>query len=100
MSHAVPNEWCNDLGDPKFLVENPTALNHSIRIINPEDPAHPIIIPLQLDGVLSYFPFWCPTAEEYEDDKIPQFELTAAGADWDSYDCPSPEDGIGHPSIS
>ncbi len=71
---------------PKFLVENPTALDHSIQIINPEDPAHPLTIPLQLHGVLSYFPIRCPTVEEYEDDKIPQFELTAAGAEWDPYD--------------
>ena len=68
---------------PKFLVKNPTALDHSIRIFQPEDQAHPLNIPLQLDGVVSYFSIRCPTVGEFEDDRIPQIELTAAGAEWD-----------------
>jgi hypothetical protein len=72
---------------PKFMASNPTDSTHSITIQNDNrDLAHPLIIPLQLEGVVSYFKFSKPTPEEYDDKDIPHYALTAKGPDWDPYD--------------
>ena len=79
MSHAVPDQW----GEvPKFLTHNPTTSTHSIRIADPTDTAHPFTIPLQLEGVVSYFEYALPTSAEFEDPEIPHLELTAESPAW------------------
>ena len=45
---------------PRFLTSDPTASTHSIRIADPTDPVHPYTIPLQLEGVVSYFKYFLP----------------------------------------
>ena len=71
---------------PKFLTYDPSDSSHSIEITNPDDLAHPLQIPLRLEGVVSYFHYSRPSAEELEDENIPHFHLTAEAPDWDPYD--------------
>jgi hypothetical protein len=72
---------------PKFMASNHTDSTHSITIQNNnENLAHPLTILLQLEGVVSYFEFSKPTPEEYDDEDIPHYVLTAEGPDWDPYD--------------
>ena len=56
---------------PRFLTSNPTALSHSIVIADPTDDTHHYTIPLQLEGVVSYFEYTLPISAEYEDEDIP-----------------------------
>ena len=37
---------------PRFLLKNPTVSNHSITLIDSHDQAHPLLIPLQLEGLV------------------------------------------------
>jgi hypothetical protein len=62
---------------PRFLTHDPTTSTHSIRIADPTDAVHPYTIPLQLEGVVSYFEYALPTSAEFEDPSIPHLELTA-----------------------
>ena len=71
---------------PEFLTSDPTTLIHSIRIADPTDAVHPYIIPLQLEGVVSYFEYALPTSAEFEDPEIPHLELTAESPAWNPYD--------------
>lgn len=70
---------------PKFLCENPTNSDHAISLLDPltEDP---IVIPLMLQGVVSYFEYSTPTAAEVEDETLLHVELTAQSPEWDPYD--------------
>ena len=61
---------------PKFLAV-PSETMHAIQLENPFDATHPIIIPLKLNGVATYFEVWTPTQEEYEDQNILKIELMA-----------------------
>jgi hypothetical protein len=70
---------------PRFLTQDPTTSTHSIRLVDPTDPVHPYIIPLQLEGVVSYFEFSLPTSAEFEDPKIPHLELKAESPAWNPY---------------
>jgi hypothetical protein len=71
---------------PKFLTTNPTTSTHSMLIADPTDDVHPYTIPLQLEGVVSYFEYTLPTSAEFEGNDIPHLELTAATPAWDPYD--------------
>jgi hypothetical protein len=61
---------------PRFLTSTPTVSSHSISFPNAED-SPPLNIPLQLEGVVSYFPIRRPTQEEFEDRAIPHLSMTA-----------------------
>jgi hypothetical protein len=71
---------------PKFLTQNPTTSTHFIRIAVPTDAVHPYTIPLQLEGVVSYFEYALPTSAEVEDPEIPHLELTSESPAWNPYD--------------
>ncbi len=71
---------------PNFFTNDPTTSTHSIQIADPTDDVHPYIIPLQLEGVVSYFEYSLPTSAEFEDPEIPHLELTAKSPAWDPYD--------------
>ena len=71
---------------PCFLTQDPTTSTHSIQTADPTDPVHPYTIPLQLEGVVSYFEFSLPTSAEFEDPEIPHLELTAESLAWNPYD--------------
>jgi len=62
----------------KFLTTNPTISSHSITIADPANAVHLNTIPLQLEGVVSYFEYSLPTSIEYESEEIPHLELTGA----------------------
>ncbi len=64
---------------PKFFTVKPTEKSHAIVAKN---EAEELIIPLQLDGMTSYFATRKPTKDEFEgSDSV--FELTAQGPEWD-----------------
>jgi hypothetical protein len=67
-------------------MQDSTTLTHSIRIADPTDPVHAYIIPLQLEGVASYFGFSLLTSAEFEDPEIPHLELMAKSPYWNPYD--------------
>ena len=71
---------------PKFLTTNPTASTHSILIADPTNDVHPYTIPLQLEGVVSYFENSHTTSAEFEDVDVSHLESTAASPAWDPYD--------------
>ena len=68
---------------PKYLAPVPSETIHAIQIENPIDANHPIIIPLKLNGVTSYFEVRKPTQEEYENQNILKIELMVEAPQWD-----------------
>ena len=54
----------------KFLAPIPSETMHTIQIINPFSVTKPIITPLHLTRVGSYFDVRKPTLQEYEDQDI------------------------------
>ena len=66
-----------------FLAPIPSETTHAIQIENLFDATHPIIIPLKLNRVSSYFEVRKPTWEEYEDQNILKIELMAETPPWD-----------------
>ena len=56
---------------------------HAIQIENPFDTPDPIIIPLKLSTVTSYFDVRKPAQDEYEDQNILKIEPTAEAPSWD-----------------
>jgi len=71
---------------PKFLADLPTLETHAIQLSDPDDPTHPLLIPLKVHGVTSYFTAMKPTPEEYEDQNITHIELTGDSPPWDPSD--------------
>ena len=67
---------------PKFLVPIPSETTHDIHIENPFDATYPIIIPLKLSRVTSYFEVRKPTQEEYKDRNILKIELIVEASPW------------------
>ena len=49
---------------PKFLAEDPVEKTHAIIVNEPLNPNEPLIIPLLLKGVTSYFPSSKPRESE------------------------------------
>ena len=82
---------------PRSLTSNPTNSSHSIPIADPMNDAHQDTIPLQLEGVVSYFEYTLPTSAEYEDEDIPHLEVTPDSHAWESYnnDFALQEDSLG-----
>ena len=68
---------------PKFLAETLSERTHAIELVDPFDATHPLIIPLKLSGVTSYFDVFSPSITEYESDKIPKIHLTVEEQPWD-----------------
>ena len=69
---------------PKFLAETPSKTTPAIKLVSPFDATHPLIIPLQLSGVTSYFDVYSPSIADYENEDIPKIHLTAEEPPWDS----------------
>jgi hypothetical protein len=63
---------------PRFLLENPTDLSHSIYFPNENLKLH-----LQLDGVISYLPVRKPSPEEFQN--FHKLTLTYDNPIWDPY---------------
>ena len=62
---------------PKFLAESPGMTTNATELVNSFDAAHPLIIPLQLSGVTSFFDMYTPSIIEYENEDVPKIHLTA-----------------------
>ncbi|MEJ2330778.1 MAG: hypothetical protein P8Z33_13190 [Gammaproteobacteria bacterium] len=63
---------------PRLMDPNPTEHSHSIVI-----PCEDLTIPLELDGVISYFPTRKPTRDEL--DSCYHIEMTPEAPSWDPY---------------
>ena len=68
---------------PKFLSESPSDRTHAIELVNPFNATFPLIIPLQLSGVTSYFDVYSPSIADDENEDIPKIYLTAEELPWD-----------------
>ena len=70
---------------PKFLATDPTNETHAIKVEREGDD--PLIIPLQLHGVTSYFPTFKPILEEWEaaQETDLHVELTSESPEWDPH---------------
>ena len=62
---------------PMFLAENPSETTHVIEFVDLFNKAYPLIIPLQLSRVTSYFDVLYPSVAESENDDIPNIHNTA-----------------------
>ena len=60
---------------PKFFAEDPDNNTHAIIVNGMLNPNTPLLIPLVLKGVTSYFLSRKPRAGEYEDDSIPHIDM-------------------------
>ena len=74
----VAGNIVNDV--PKFLQASPKDLDHTITLSSPDHDD--LVIPLQLDGVTSYFPSRKPTEDEMLNHDLPRYDLTANSPDW------------------
>ena len=72
MLHAC----CSDQRSLKFLALVPSKTIYAKQIYTPFIATHPIIIPLKLNGVSSYFDVRKLTWEEYEDQNILKVDCT------------------------
>ena len=81
MQSRVVGVKINEL--PKFLADKPDNETHAVVMNDPLDPQEPLIIPLQLKGVTSYFPIRKPTVGEFEDPDLPHISMTATGPNWE-----------------
>ena len=68
---------------PKFVPESPNETTYAIELVNSFNTAHPLIIPLQLSGVTSYFNVSSPSFPKYENDDFLKIYLTAEESPWD-----------------
>ena len=70
---------------PKFLATDPTNETHAIKVEREGDD--PLIIPLQLHVVTSYFPTFKPNLEEWEaaQETDLHVELTSESPEWDPH---------------
>ena len=67
----------------KFLAEDPYEKMHTIIVDDQLNPNEPLIIPLAFKGVPSYFSYRNPKASEYEDEYIPQIDMTSEAPLWE-----------------
>ena len=68
---------------PKVLAESSSVTIHAIQVAYPFDAAYPLIIPLQLCSVTSYFDVYSLNIAEYENEDVLQIHLTAKKPPWD-----------------
>ena len=68
---------------PKFLVNDPDEFTHAIAVGDPSDEEDPLIIPLLINGVTSYFPVRVPTVSEWENEDITRIDMTCESPEWD-----------------
>ena len=67
---------------PKFLLIQQTDTSNTIFVDDP-DGETPLIVPLSINGVTSYFTCRKPTHAEFEDGDVPRIDFTAEEPDWD-----------------
>ena len=67
----------------KFLMPVPIETMCALQWMNPFDATQPIMIPLKLNGVTSFFEVRMPTQEDNEDQNILKIEVMAEVPPWD-----------------
>ena len=80
MPHAVSLNGMHISEVPKVLAESPTVTTHAIELMDPFNAARPLIIPLQLSVVITYFDAYSPSKAEYKNEDI---HLTDEEPPWD-----------------
>ena len=68
---------------PKFLCRNPGDADHAILVDG--DDGETLTIPLTLSGVISQFPSWLPTRQEYDSAEV-MYDMTYRSPEWDPND--------------
>ena len=69
--------------EAKFLAESPSEETHAL-VVPDETGTESYLIPLALHGVISYFPTYKPTKEQFE--SLPRFYLTQEQPEWNPSD--------------
>ena len=69
--------------EAKFLAESPSEETHAL-VVPDEAGTESYLIPLALHGVISYFPTYKPTKEQFE--SLPRFYLTQEQPEWNPSD--------------
>ena len=70
---------------PKFLLKQPIDTSHAIVVDDP-DGETPMIVPLSINGVTSYFICRKLTHAKFEDVDVPRIDFSAEAPDWDLSD--------------
>ena len=83
MTHAVLSEWCAHKWSPKSLADSNCVATHAIPLLDPFNAAHPLIIPLLLSCVTSYFDVYSLNIAEHKNKDILKMHLTAEELPWD-----------------
>ena len=60
----------------EFILKQPTDTNQTIAV-DDTDGETPMIAPLSINGVTSYFPCRKPKRSEFEDGDVPRIDFTA-----------------------
>ena len=68
---------------PKFLVSDPTDQTHALTLRDPVHPEQTLTIPLELRGVISLLNVRTVTADMFNDEQIPHYDLTSPTLTWD-----------------
>ena len=68
--------------EPKHMARNPTDEHHCLKLMR--NDGTPLVIPLSINGVTSYFPTRKPTVQEWENaDDDHRLDLTSESPEWD-----------------
>ena len=68
---------------PTFLAKSPSEITHVIKLTDLFNADHPLIIPLQMNRVISSFDVYSSSIAEYENDDMPKIHLTVEEPPWD-----------------
>ena len=70
---------------PKFLLRQPTDKSRAIVVYDP-DRETPMVVPLSINGITSYFPYRKLTRSEFEDGDVSRIYFTVKAPAWDPSD--------------
>ena len=68
---------------PKFIMMQPTAEDHAIVVLDPDDPTSHLILPLELDGVVSYLLVHQVTHADFDSGRYSPIIMTNEHLTWD-----------------
>ena len=67
----------------KLLAESPSMTTHAIKLTDPFDTAHLLIVLFQLSSVTNDLDVYSPSIAEYENEDIPKIHFTVEELPWD-----------------
>ena len=71
---------------PNFLSKDADDKMHAIIVYDPLNPNEPLVVPLALKEVTSYFPSRKPKSSEYEYESILHIDMTSEAPVWEPHD--------------